>query len=66
MNGIDAGSSFLDYCIKKGIPSEKISFVVGKPRRFGKSLYSKKFLIEWKKAHRIMKLNRYFNNLDNK
>lgn len=63
---IDTGSSFLDYCIKEGIPSGKISFVAGKSRSVGKSLSAKKILIEWKKTHRIMKLTRYFNNLDNK
>lgn len=61
---IETGNSFLDLIIKEGLPPGKMNVLVGKSRNVGKSFFAHKMLVEWKKTHRLMKLKRYFNNLD--
>lgn len=60
---LESGNSLLDLFIKQGLPSEKISFVVGKSRNIGKSYTHKRLWMEWKKTNRLMKIKRYFNNI---
>jgi archaellum biogenesis ATPase FlaH len=61
---IETGNFLLDSYIKNGIPSNNISWVMGKSRRTGKSFIHQKLHLEWKKTYRVMKLKRFFNNLN--
>ena len=50
-------SHLFDEILKGGIPTCKISMIIGKSRQTGKSLYNQNMMIKhWKRTMRIIKI----------
>ncbi len=61
---IETGNNMLDNISKGGIPTEKMTYIIGKPRQTGNTFEYQKYMLQtWKKSNRQIKIKLILNKI---